>query len=113
MVLLLADQGRFQALLDETLADPADGSATDVQGVGNAVVKPGWAAWSGIGLEENAGVDQLLGSGFACGDQVEQGLAFFVGQGHEILLHEGSSRCCDPSRKADPAPFRKSKVVTY
>src|SRR5512135_3222902 len=86
-VLRLAAQGRLQALLDEPLADPLDGSDADVEGLGDPVVVPSGSFGGGIGLEQDAGVGELLGGRFASGDEVVQVPAFLGGQGDGVFLH--------------------------
>ena len=55
-VLLLADHSRFQPLLDEAVADPFDSGDVDLDRFSKAVLGPGRATVSGIGLEENTSV---------------------------------------------------------
>ena len=86
-VLLLADEGGLEALLDEALADPLDGGDAHLGGLGDAGVRPGGAARRGVGLEQDAGVGQLLGRGLAGRDQLVQLLALLGGQCHLVLLH--------------------------
>ena len=64
-VLLLADQGCLQPLLDEALANPLDGPQVDLDRFRDPVIGPGRPVGGGIGLEQDAGVGQLLGSGLA------------------------------------------------
>ena len=86
-ILFLADQGGLQALFDEGLPHATDGGGADGDGLCDAAIGPVGAA-GGVGLEQNAGMDQLLGSGLASGDQVVQLLAFAIGQGNDVhLLH--------------------------
>ncbi len=48
----------------------------DLQGVSDPPIGPGGADVGGVGLEQDAGVGQLLGGGLAGGDEVVQGLTF-------------------------------------
>jgi hypothetical protein len=67
-VLLLADQGGREALLDEPLADPLDRGDVDLDGVCDAGVGPAGAAGGGVGLEQDAGVGLRPGGRLAGGD---------------------------------------------
>lgn len=85
-----ADHGRLQAVLDEPLADPLDRGGAHLDGLGDLTVGQGGSALGGIGLEEDAGVGQLLGGGLAGGDEVGEGLTFLGGQRDDVLLQVGS-----------------------
>jgi hypothetical protein len=91
-VLRFAGQGSVQPLLDQALAHAGDSGQANVQGLGDLRIGPSGAAGGRIGLEQDAGMGKLLSGCFASGDQVVQELALFVGQGHNILLHRGSSQ---------------------
>ena len=110
-ILLLAAQGGFQALLHEALADADDGGGADVQGVGDPLVGPGGAAVGGVGLEQDAGVGELPGSGLAGGDQLGQLLALLGGQRNLILLHGFLPEWCPGGTYGSAA--LKSKVAGY
>jgi len=69
------------------LPDPPDGVGAGVEGLGDAVVRPGGATLGGVGLEQDAGMGQLLGGRLASGDQILQLLAFLYGQRNLVLLH--------------------------
>jgi hypothetical protein len=53
-------------------------------------IGPGRAAFGGVGLEEDAGVGQPLGSGLTGGDEVVEGLTFVGRQRHDVLLQVGA-----------------------
>ena len=86
-VLGRADQGCLQPVFDEPLADPLDGGGTNVEGLGDLFVIPSGSLGGGIGLEQDAGMGQLLSGGLAGGDEFEQTLTFLGGLGHDVLLH--------------------------
>jgi len=65
----LTGQGGVEPLLDEPPADPLDGGHADLDRLGDPVVGPGRAAGGSVGLEQDAGVAQLLSGRLAGGDQ--------------------------------------------
>jgi hypothetical protein len=86
---LLAIQGGIEAQFDEPLTDPLDSVGADFQGVGDLPIRPGGAA-GGVGLEQDAGMDQLAGGGLTDSDQVVEVLAFLGFKRDLVSLH-GSS----------------------
>jgi hypothetical protein len=85
-VLRLATERGLKAVLDKALAESLPGRDAELQGLGNALVGPRGAAVGGIGLEPNAGVGQLPGSGLSGRAQVLQLLAFLGGPGNFVSL---------------------------
>ena len=92
LVLLLADEGRFQPLFDEPLADPLDGGDADLQRLGDLLVDPAGSALGLVGLQQDPGVGQLLGGDLTGGNQPGQLLTLIDGQGDAVLLHGGLLR---------------------
>ena len=83
----LADEGGVESGLDEPLADPRDRVRVYLDGLGDRVVGPGRSAVGGVGLEEYAGVDELLGGRRAGRDRRPEVKAFVRGQSHFELRH--------------------------
>jgi len=87
--LRLAGQGGVQPVLDEPLADPPDGIRADLDRVGDPVVGPPRPAVGLVGLEQDAGMGQLLGGRLAGGDQGGPVVPLVGGQSDAVLLHGG------------------------
>src|SRR5262249_52405699 len=64
-----------------------DGGGAELDRLGDPVVGPARSVGGGVGLEQDAGMGQLLGGRLAGGDQLLKGLAFLGGQGDSVLLH--------------------------
>ncbi len=109
--LLLADQSRLQTLLDKALANPLHGGQVDLDGLGDAVVGPGWPVGSGIGLEQDACVGQFQGRRLAGGDEVVERLAFGSGERDLVLLHGGILPV--PPKYTEPVSPGNSRLATY
>src|SRR6185437_16105560 len=94
------------ALLDEPLADPLDGGDGDLDRLGDPMIGPGGAALGGIGLEQDAGVGQLLGGSLASGNEVVEGLPLVGGQSDDVSLQVRSPRAV--IAPGEPIPMQSS-----
>jgi hypothetical protein len=84
--------------------------AMDFQRFGDASIGPGRLP-GGVGFEQEASLDQFLGSRFAGGDQFPQSVTFFNGQRNRVLFHGGI--LVVPPPNTDPAAPGKSTVLLY
>lgn len=85
--LLLAFQGRVQAVFHTPLTNGLDHPFANVQGLYDLLVSPARTGRTHIGLQQHLGMQPLAGGGLALADQRSQPVPFVFAQSNHVPFH--------------------------
>ena len=86
---MLAGQGGVEAALHQLLAGAGDRVGAGIQRLGDLAVAPRFASLRGVGLQQDAGFQQLTRGGFALLDQSIEPLAFISSKFDDVSFDGG------------------------
>src|SRR4029077_20161657 len=84
---MLANQGCLQPFFDQPLARPGNRGGTGLQCRCNLAVAPAFTTVRGIGFQQNAGLQQLLGRMFPAMDKLIELLSLRIAECHNVFLY--------------------------
>lgn len=94
---LLPVEGRVEAVLDGSPAEPLDGASGEAVALGEFGVGQRRGAVGLVGTQEYEGALDGLGSGAAAGDEGFEVAALVVGEGDAVVLGQGSAQKVEPT----------------
>jgi hypothetical protein len=83
----LRPQGRFEPFFNEALTHTGHGGRMHLQRLTNGFIAPGRSLRATISFQQNTGMEQSTGSGFAAPNHVREMSLLLSGQSDNILLH--------------------------
>ena len=103
-------EGGHRPHLQEAAAHAGDGGQADVEGLGDALIRPAGTARRFVRLEQNPGVGLRPGGRFADANHLLQGGTLLVREGDAILDARGVQRGVgwDDSGQFHPATLQKT-----
>src|SRR5262249_10788469 len=109
---MLAGQRRIQSSLHQLLTGAGNGVDTGVQRRGNPTITPCLAGRRGVGLQQDACLQQLTGGGFALLDQHIEPITLLGAKLDDVLLDGRLLRGHDTSPELPERSIQRSAAVS-